>query len=107
MASEERGKSSALVSHWWSSPQLGRKNADTLARQLVGRRKSSEWTKIRHSLDFIRRSKEIVKHKKTNDDHQEDEKSKKSKSLTFLGQVYRDSLGEEEEVFQLECENDK
>ena len=97
----ERGKSPSLKKHWWSSPQLWRKNRDTQDKKQRERRTSSQWTKIRHSLDFIRKSNEIQKYKKIHDDSQEDEKRKKSNSLTFLGQLYGDSFGDDG-VFTLE-----
>ena len=52
-------------------------------------KKSSEWTKIRLSLEFIRKSKELIDSKKPLDNSR-DELSRSFESFTFLGQVYAD-----------------
>jgi hypothetical protein len=52
---------------------------------MVGKSKNSKWTKIRHSLDFIRKSKESQKFKKL-----------EIRSLTFLGQLYGDSFRDDD-----------
>jgi hypothetical protein len=98
--SEERRRSPARTRCWWSPPQLGTTNTDKRSRtkKLGVRRTSSEWTKIRHSLDFIRKSKLIIKQKKSCFVPEEDEETEHSKSLFFLGQVYADMGVEEVEL---------
>ena len=46
---------------------------------------NSHWTKIRHSLDFIRKTKQRSR----------DNLVRRSWSLQFLGKLYRDSLGDQ------------
>ena len=57
------------------------------------RGKNSEWTKLRHSLDFIRKSKELLKSNKG-------EKLETTGTLSFLGQVYCS-----ENIFKLELDD--
>ena len=45
------------------------------------RGRNSQWTKLRHSLDFIRKSKELLETNKS-------EKIETTGTLTFLGQIY-------------------
>ena len=45
------------------------------------RGRNSQWTKLRHSLDFIRKSKELLETNKS-------EKIETTRTLTFLGQIY-------------------
>ena len=52
-------------------------------------KKSSEWTKIRLSLEFIRKSKELIDSKKPVDNSR-DETAGSLGSFAFLGQVYCD-----------------
>ena len=54
----------------------------TQTQKLFWKSKNSRWTKIRHSLDFIRKWKESQKFKKL----------ERTRSLTFLGQLYGDSF---------------
>lgn len=79
---------------WWSSPQLRTKGIDPRTVHQSGRRTSSEWTKIKHSLDFIRRSKEIIKQKKSCLNPKKYEETEHSRSLFFIGQVYPDIFEE-------------
>ena len=66
---------------WWSSPQLRTKGIDPR-------------TKIKHSLDFIRRSKEIIKQKKSCLNPKKYEETEHFRSLFFIGQVYPDIFEE-------------
>ena len=65
-----------------SSAQLESKTSEKSTWKL-GRRTRSDWTKIRHSIDFVRKIKEITDHtehcSKTNKD------SRDSKTYFFLG----------------------
>jgi hypothetical protein len=58
----------------------------TQNQKLDGKSKNSRWTKIRHSLEFIRKSKESHKFKKL----------ERTRSLTFLGQLYGDSFRDDD-----------
>ena len=49
--------------YWKSSAQLKCKTSEKPIWNRGGRRTRSEWTKIRHSLDFIRKVKEITDYK--------------------------------------------
>ena len=82
------------------SPKLRQKDLK-LTNDQKEKGRSSEWTKIRHSLEFIRKSKEIINSKKISDEAQ-NVGTRKYGSLTFLGQVYGDA---DEDVFALELEN--
>ena len=66
----------------WSSPQLNRRD------KLAKRWKSSEWSKLRNSLEFISRSREVlcVSNSKVVEDTQFTDCP--YSSLTFLGQLY-------------------
>ena len=90
---EER-QSPARSRCWWSSPQLRTKGTIPRTVHQSGRRRSSEWTKIKHSLDFIRRSKEIIKQKKSCLNPKKYEETEHSRSLFFIGQVYPDIFEE-------------
>ena len=63
-------------------------------QKLDGKRTNSRWTKVRHSLDFIRKSKESQKFKKL----------ERTRSLTFLGQLYGDSF-RDDDVDTVEYDN--
>ena len=90
MTSEEVKEKLSAKFTW--SPQLKRKHIEPTKGKAESRRISG-WTKIRHSLEFIRKSKEFTNSKKNT------EKGNLG-SLTFLGQVYN-----EEEAFAPELEN--
>ena len=87
---ENKKKTPTWAKRWWSTPNLGKSNEETQTRYLGGRRESSEWTKIRHTLEFIRKSKEMLKDKK----RYGKEEDRKTQSLIFLGQVYQESFGD-------------
>ena len=65
----------------WRTPQLKRKAISQ--ERLHERRRSSEWTKLRHTLEFIHKSREHI-----NEELDEAENIRPYQSLTFLGQLY-------------------
>ena len=65
----------------WRTPQLKRKAISQ--ERLHERRRSSEWTKLRLTLEFIHKSREHI-----NEELDEAENIRPYKSLTFLGQFY-------------------
>ena len=91
MTSEEVKEKLSNKFAW--SPQLKRKHIEPTKGKEESLRISG-WTKIRHSLDLIRKSKELIN---SNDQNAE---TGSLGSLTFLGQVYN-----EEEAFAPELEN--
>ena len=90
MTSEEVKEKLSAKFTW--SPQLKRKH-NKPQKDTKGSIRNSGWTKIRHSLEFIRKSKEFTNAKKNTEEGN-------LGSLTFLGQVYN-----EEEAISLVLEN--
>ena len=91
MTSEEVKEKLSTKFTW--SPQLKRKHI----KQTKGKAESlriSGWTKIRHSLEFIRKSKEL------SNSNVKNVETGSLGSLTFLGQVYN-----EDEACPPELEN--
>ena len=87
LKSPQCGRNMATGRHWLPSPQLMRKSYKSYTQKMRRGRPNSQWTKIRHSLDFIRKSKQMQKCKKYS---QDEEILKRSKSLQFLGKLYGD-----------------
>merc|ERR1712002_889623 len=82
----------------WSTPQLHRKTNSK--DRLHDRRKSSEWTKLRNSLEFISRSREALSVSKSVDDSEKEPTIKNYSSLTFLGQLYDVPFESEKKGFE-------
>ena len=101
MTSQEEVKDESWGRCLWSSPKV-RQNTLKLTNGQKESGTSSEWTKIRLSLEFIRKSKEVINSKKISDESQNAKTRRYGGSLTFLGQVYADA---DEDVFALELEN--
>ena len=103
MTSQEEVKDESWGRCLWSSPKL-RQNTLKLTNGQKESGTSSEWTKIRLSLEFIRKSKEVINSKKISDESQNAKTRRYGGSLTFIGQVYADTDADED-VFALELEN--
>ena len=83
------------MTQWsWSTPQLNKRD------KLAERRKSSEWSKLRNSLEFISRSREAlcVSSSKVLEDTQYTDCP--HSSLTFLGQLYDVPIENEKHGFR-------
>ena len=86
-------------SKWnWSTPQLNRKAYSE--EKMYDRRKSSEWTKLRNTLEFIQKSRENMNSSHIDERSEKEPHVQHYTSLTFLGQLYNveietDEKGEE------------
>ena len=85
-AEPTRKMNSSKPSWTWSTPQLCRKTYSK--ERIYERRKSSEWTKIRNTLEFIQRSRETASVSHIDEDFEKDQLIRHFTSLTFLGQLY-------------------
>ena len=75
--------SQSSSSHWLPSPNLLRKSLNYQRENLIT---NSQWTKIRHSLDFIRKAKQRSRENTV----------RRSRSLQFLGKLYAENSRDEE-----------
>ena len=85
-------------SNWnWSTPQLNRKAF--FESNIYERRKSSEWTKLRNTLEFIKKSRETLNlpDEEIDENSEKGIQSRNNTSLTFLGQLYDLEIATDEE----------
>ena len=101
---ESSRKSNSSKPNWtWSTPQLHRKAFSE--EKVYERRKSSEWTKIKNTLEFIHKSRETCSTLHIAETTEKESVIRPFMSLSFLGQLYdveieTDEKGEENlEVF--------
>ena len=96
---ESGRKSNSSKPNWtWSTPQLHRKAFSE--EKVYERRKSSEWTKLKNTLEFIQKSRETCSTPHIAETTEQEPMIRHLMSLSFLGQLYdvkieKDVLGEE------------